>query len=70
MRFTTGCAVRNYASLIRQKAGLQVLSASTAGLIALMTRHMREPLSGDRYVAVLTGGKYDSNAGRQRHRIL
>jgi threonine synthase len=50
-------AMRNYAGLIRQKEGLQVLPASTAGLIALMNRHMREPLAGDRYVVVLTGRK-------------
>jgi threonine synthase len=53
----TDKALRNYASLIRQKEGLQVLPASTAGLIALMTRHMREPMMSDRYVVVLTGRK-------------
>jgi threonine synthase len=53
----TDKAMRNYSSLIRQKEGLQVLPASTAGLIALMSRHMREPLASDRYVVVLTGRK-------------
>ncbi|UCD78262.1 MAG: pyridoxal-phosphate dependent enzyme [Desulfobacterales bacterium] len=53
----TDRAMRNYAGLIRQKEGLQVLPASTAGLIALMTRHMREPMMSDRYVVVLTGRK-------------
>jgi threonine synthase len=50
-------AMRKYTSLIRQKEGLQVLPASTAGLIALMTHHKKEPLSSDRFVVVLTGRK-------------
>ena len=50
-------AMRTYASLIRQKEGLQVLPASTAGLIALMDKHAKETLPGDRYVVVLTGRK-------------
>ena len=50
-------AMRTYARLIREKEGLQVLPASTAGLIALMNKHAKEPLPGDRYVAVLTGRK-------------
>lgn len=50
-------AMRTYSSLIRQKEGLQVLPASTAGLIALMSRHRTEPLPNDRFVVVLTGRK-------------
>ena len=50
-------AMRTYSRLIREKEGLQVLPASTAGLIALMNKHAKEPLPGDRYVAVLTGRK-------------
>jgi threonine synthase len=50
-------AMRQYSQLIRQKEGLQVLPASTAGLIALMDQHRKEPLPGDRYVVVLTGRK-------------
>ena len=50
-------AMRTYARLIREKEGLQVLPASTAGLIALMNKHAKEPLPADRYVAVLTGRK-------------
>ena len=45
------------ARLIREREGLNVLPASTAGLVALLDRHGREPLPGDRYVAVLTGRK-------------
>ncbi len=43
------------AKLIREREGLSVLPASTAGLIALMKRHEKEPLPNDRYVAILTG---------------
>jgi threonine synthase len=50
-------AMRSYSRLIREKEGLQVLPASSAGLIALMDRHQREPLPNDRYVVVLTGRK-------------
>ena len=50
-------AMRTFARLIREKEGLQVLPASTAGLIALMNRHTKEPLPADRYVVVLTGRK-------------
>ena len=50
-------AMRSYSRLIREKEGLQVLPASTAGLIALMDKHARDPLPGDRYVVVLTGRK-------------
>jgi threonine synthase len=43
------------ARLLREREGLHVLPASTAGLVALIERHRKEPLPGDRYVAVLTG---------------
>jgi threonine synthase len=43
--------------LIRAKEGLQVLPASTAGLIALLDRHKQNPLPPERYVALLTGRK-------------
>ncbi|MCG6892091.1 MAG: pyridoxal-phosphate dependent enzyme, partial [Desulfobacteraceae bacterium] len=48
-------AMRRFSSLVRDKEGLQVLPASTAGLIALQDLHRKSPLPGDRYVAVLTG---------------
>jgi len=50
-------AMLAYSKLIREKEGLQVLPASTAGLIALMETHQKEPLPGDRYVVILTGRK-------------
>jgi threonine synthase len=50
-------AMRSYSRLIREKEGLQVLPASTAGVIALLERHREEALPGDRYVVVLTGRK-------------
>jgi threonine synthase len=46
-----------YSRLLREREGLSVLPASTAGLIALTELHRQTPLVGDRYVAVLTGKK-------------
>ena len=46
-----------HAKIIREKEGLSVLPASTAGLIALLDRHKKEPLINERYVVVLTGRK-------------
>jgi threonine synthase len=44
-----------YARMIREKEGLNTLPASTAGLIALLEKHGKKPLPGDRYVVILTG---------------
>jgi threonine synthase len=55
--FATDKSMIEYARLIREKEGLSVLPASTAGLIALIDRHRKEPLPGDRYVVILTGRK-------------
>jgi threonine synthase len=46
-----------FSRLIREKEGLHVLPASTAGLIAMLERHKKEPLPNDRYVVILTGRK-------------
>ncbi|MEO6132931.1 MAG: threonine synthase, partial [Saprospiraceae bacterium] len=46
-----------YAKNLREKEGLQVLPASTAGLIAMMEMHKESALESDRYVAVITGRK-------------
>jgi threonine synthase len=46
-----------FAKLIRDREGLNVVPASTAGLIALIEKHKKEPLSNDRYVVILTGRK-------------
>jgi threonine synthase len=43
------------ARLIREKEGMQVLPASTAGFVALAEMHKRQPLVSDRYVVILTG---------------
>lgn len=45
------------ARMLREKEGLSVLPASTAGLVALLDQHKKAPLVGDRYVVVLTGRK-------------
>jgi len=55
--YTTDKSMMDYARLIREKEGLSVLPASTAGLIALLDRHKKEPYPGDRYVVILTGRK-------------
>lgn len=49
--------LRLYSRLIREREGLDVLPASTAGLIALIEHHKTHPLPNDRYVVVLTGRK-------------
>jgi threonine synthase len=50
-------AMLAYSRLLRQREGLNVLPASTAGLIVLLERHRKERLPGDRYVVILTGRK-------------
>lgn len=50
-------AMRRFSKMLSEKEGLQVLPASTAGLISLIDQHMKHPLPGDRYVALLTGRK-------------
>jgi threonine synthase len=44
-----------YSKLIRDREGLNVLPASTAGMIVLLGRHRSDPMPPDRYVVVLTG---------------
>jgi len=44
-----------YARLIGTQEGLNVLPAATAGLIALLEAHSRQPLVNDRFVVVITG---------------
>jgi threonine synthase len=46
-----------YAKNLREKEGLQVLPASTAGLVALMGMHKANAFEPDRFVAVITGRK-------------
>ncbi|MBN2350907.1 MAG: pyridoxal-phosphate dependent enzyme [Bacteroidales bacterium] len=46
-----------YSKILKDKEGLNVLPASTAGLIALLEHNKKEALEGDRYVAILTGRK-------------
>lgn len=48
-------AMTAWSRRIRDQEGLSVLPASTAGLIALLDGHQRQPLPSDRYVVVLTG---------------
>ena len=55
--YATDKMMLSYSRLLREKEGLSVLPASTAGLIVLLDRHHKEPLPGDRYVVILTGRK-------------
>jgi threonine synthase len=47
--------MRGQSRALRDKEGLSVLPASAASLVALLDLHRVSPLTGDRYVAVLTG---------------
>jgi len=49
--------MKHFSRLIREKEGLHVLPASTAGLAALIQRNEEEPFTNDRYVVILTGRK-------------
>eukprot|EP00913_Durusdinium_trenchii_P008994 g8460.t1 len=49
--FSSDKQMRTYSRIVREREGLSVLPASTAGLLALLDRHAREPLAGDRYTA-------------------
>jgi threonine synthase len=42
---------------LNKKEGLNVLPASTAGLVALVQKNLETPYQPDRYVAILTGRK-------------
>jgi len=48
-------SMSRFSRLIREREGLDVLPASTAGLVALARRHAESPLPPERYVVVLTG---------------
>jgi len=53
----TDKSMLNFSKMLREREGLNVLPASTAGLIALIEQHRKQPLPNDRYVAILTGRK-------------
>ncbi len=55
--YATDRSMLEFSRLIREREGLNVLPASTAGLIALLDLHSRENLQNDRYVVILTGRK-------------
>jgi threonine synthase len=44
-----------FSRMLREREGLNVLPASTAGLLALVEKHRKDSLPNDRYVVVLTG---------------
>jgi threonine synthase len=53
--YATDRQLREFARLLRCREGLDVLPASTAGLIALLTSPKRTELEADRFVVILTG---------------
>lgn len=55
--YSSDKAMMVFSKMLREKEGLSVLPASTAGLIALLDKHKKEILTNDRYVVVLTGRK-------------
>ncbi|MEZ5072158.1 MAG: pyridoxal-phosphate dependent enzyme [Bacteroidales bacterium] len=46
-----------FSKQLREKEGLHVLPASTAGLSAILQQHQKESLDPDRYVVILSGRK-------------
>ena len=46
-----------YSRIIREREGLSVLPASTAGLVAFLEKHKKNAFPNDRYVVLLTGRK-------------
>ncbi|MBD3178747.1 MAG: pyridoxal-phosphate dependent enzyme [Candidatus Latescibacteria bacterium] len=48
-------SMTSFSRLIREREGLHVLPASTAGLIAMLDRHRENQFPSDRYVVILTG---------------
>lgn len=56
-RYASDNAMSRYSRFLRERQGLSILPAATAGLVALITRHQDNPLRNDRYVAILTARK-------------
>ena len=55
--YATDKSMATYARIIREREGLSVLPASTAGLAAFLEKHKKNPFTNDRYVVLLTGRK-------------
>jgi threonine synthase len=53
--YTSDKGMLHFAKTLRDREGLSVLPASTAGLIALLERHRHAPFPNDRYVVLVTG---------------
>ncbi len=46
--------MKSMSTLLQKKEGIRILPASSAGLIALLEMHEKEPLGNDRFVTILT----------------
>lgn len=55
--YATDKKMLQFSKLLREKEGMHVLPASSAGLIAFINHHLQEPLPNDRYVVIITGRK-------------
>jgi threonine synthase len=55
--YTSDKSMTTHSRFIREREGLNVLPASTAGLTALLDLHSRNSLGNDRFVVILTGRK-------------
>ena len=53
--WATDKSMLGFSKFLREKEGMHVLPASTAGLIALVSRHKKASLENDRYVVIVTG---------------
>lgn len=53
----TDKSMLDYSRLLREREGLNVLPASTAGAIVLLEKHRQQAFPNDRYVVVVTGKK-------------
>lgn len=53
--YATDKSMQYYSKILREREGLSVLPASTAGLIAFLDRHRHVAFNNDRYVIVVTG---------------
>ncbi|MCB0281175.1 MAG: pyridoxal-phosphate dependent enzyme [Calditrichae bacterium] len=56
-RWVSDKKLMDYSKILKDREGLNVLPASTAGLIGLLEMHKEKPFEGDRYVTILTGRK-------------
>jgi threonine synthase len=55
--YATDKSMLTYSRVLREREGLSVLPASTAGLTVFLERHRQQPFTNDRFVIIATGKK-------------